>query len=253
MILVLLLLLALPLTASEAVPDSIPEIRDPLFEILVNFADGDSVGVWTGDELRQRVETTGRKSNMPMHFLKYIERVKLHPDNAPTREGYRAWRQWQIVITGKLTMPLPYSILGYNPGSMHISKELILTEWHLGGPTLYLPVEDGTRKVRCSDLKVFRIDEGFVGLDVDGWLDRLLGKLLDDTWNTGFLIGNAEGDRIILAQGYSKKMRPIFGEFDPKTDKVKVHGSPLARGLSTYVRKWSNPDEDGNIVWGVEF
>lgn len=253
MILILILLLALPLAAAEAVPDSIPEVRDPLFEIIFGFAEGDSTGMWTGDELRQRIEATGRESKMPIQFLESIERQKLHPSNAPSREGYKSYRQWRIVITGKLRMPLPYSILGYHPGTMHVSKELVLSEWHLGSPNLYIPNDEGTFKIKCEDLTVFRIDEGFVALDVDSWLDRLLGKLLDDTWSTGFMLGSAEGEKIVIAQGYSRGMRPIFGEFNPKTDKVLTHGRPLARGLSTYVRKWSNPDEVEMVVWGVEF
>ncbi len=109
-----------------------PEIRDPFFEFLLTMAWGDSVGLWTGEELRAHAAASGRESRFPLEDVVSVARVHLDEvGNAPPPgkyQGITARAVWTLVLKGKQDRPMPYSILGYHPGSLRIDGLLVLSE-----------------------------------------------------------------------------------------------------------------------------
>jgi hypothetical protein len=147
---------------------------------------------------------------------------------------------WTLVLNGKQDHPMPYSILGYHPGSLRVGGVLVLRE--LGPVDLYLTFEeDGERVSRLlTDVWIFPLEQGYVVLDADGFLDALLGAGLDDAWTLGFVIGREEGKLVGLGVSLGRKGRRIFGEFDFTSDKVLTHGRPPMSALSRASRRWLN-------------
>ena len=128
---------------------------------------------------------------------------------------------------------MPYSILGYHPGSLRVARVLELAELAPLAFSLELPADDdAVRHVQVDSCRVFALEGGHVLLDADGWLDALLGAGLDDSWTLGFVTARTEGELVGLAVSLGRDGRRIYGEFDFRADKVLAHGRPLANALS---------------------
>jgi hypothetical protein len=223
-----------------------PEVREPVFQFLLGIMAGDSLGVWEAPALQAYVRATGRPTRLPLAHVVRIERRAVVPPQE-SRDGVRVERIWHLILDAPLDLPMPYSILGYHPGTMRLAREIDLSEWRLGDLDLRIAGKDGSGELAVAGLTVLRLDTGWLILDVDGVLDRLLGKLLDDTWTAGVAVFRRDGCLTGLALGYNRKLRPIFGEFDFRADKVLAHDRPLTSGLSAYARRWTLPPGDGPV------
>jgi len=223
-----------------------PEIREPFFEFLIGMAERDSVGRWTGEELRTHAAASRRKSRFPLDEVVSLARVR--PDLKATwkYQGARIRAVWSIELTGKQDRPMPYSILGYHPGSLRIGRVLVLSE--LGPFDLEIRFEENDELTSrfITEVRMFPLEQGHIVLDADGFLDAMLGSGLDDAWTLGFVIGREDGKLVGLGVSLGRKGRHIFGEFDFSRDKVLVHGRPPMAALSRASRRWLNV-EAGNL------
>jgi len=241
----------------EPVADG-PEIRDPLFEFMVNLVEGDSLGVWSRDDILTYITASGRPSKLPVERLVSVSRNIVPLEEAERAFHFPARRALRLELKADLRLPLPYSILGYHPGTLHVSRVVETVEWDLLSATLRLSDEgDDPARIWAPSIKALGIKTGHVVLDVDGWIDRLLGKKLDDTWIEGFVVARVSGapdpqDNGIngLVLGRSRKNRPLSGAFDFRNDKVLPNGRPVARAIARYCRHWVAPAaEPGPEVW----
>jgi hypothetical protein len=233
--------MAVAVAAAAVAPDAAPEVRDPFFMFVFALVDSDSVGIWSGEELRRYVEHYGRPSRMPLDHVLRLERRPAAPEEAERLRGATVSRIWRLEFDQNLKLPMPYSILGYHPGSLFISRELVLGEWRLGTRRLAVSSGEGQDVREVQALSVFRLDRGWVVLDADAFLDKLLGKKLDDSWTMGFVLGRVDGERQGLGLAYSRKMRKLYGEIDFRQDEIRPWGRPLALALSRYSRPWTEP------------
>jgi len=209
-----------------------PEIREPLFAMVLSLAEADSLGRWTGQDVLDFAVATDRQTNLPLDNLVTFKRRRPRPVEKKAWPGMRVDAVWEITMTEDLDPSMPYSILGYHPGTMRITRRLRLAEAFFGQVSFEA---DGQRH-EVHDIRVFRVEEGSVALDVDGWLDFLLGKKLDDAAVLAFVSGRTGEQRVALAISVGREGRSIYGEFDLRRDKVLPHGRPLARGLSRSCR-----------------
>ncbi|MFH2050999.1 MAG: hypothetical protein ABIK96_00890 [bacterium] len=227
--------------AREA-PAAGTEIREPFFEFLLAMADGDSLGSWTGEDVRRFAGERGRASKFPLSDLLLVERVR-----PPSFRGGGAQRPvavWTLELAAPLDKPMPYDILGYHPGSLRVSRRLVLEEVRFGSQRL--DFEDGRqqRSVALRDVRLFAITEGKVLLDADGFVDALLGAALDDAWTLGFATAWEGESRLGLGVSLGRKGRRIFGEFDFVNDKVLPNGREEASALSSFCRRWLERERD---------
>jgi len=227
-----------------------PEIREPFFKFLIRMAEQDSVGLWSGEELRAQAAASGRGSRFPLEEV--VSLARAHPGVGPNSPSARKYSGttvravWTLVLNGNQDHPMPYSILGYHPGSLRIGGVLVLSE--LGPMDLAITYEEDGEWVNqlMAQVRIFPLEKGHVVLDADGFLDALLGSSLDDAWTLGFVIGREERKLIGLGVSLGRKGRHIFGEFDFFQDKVLVHGRPPMSALSRASRRWLNV-ESGNL------
>ncbi|NTV04296.1 hypothetical protein HGA89_05205 [bacterium] len=152
-------------------------------------------------------------------------------------------------LDADLARPLPYSILGYHPGTLHVSRVLEALEWVLPGTSVRVDGPDGP-ELRVGAMHALRLEAGHVILDADGLVDRLLGKKLDDTWTEAFVLARVEGAADPrenglngVALGRARNGRPLSGAFDFRRDEVLPNGRPAARALSGLCRPVVAPYE----------
>jgi hypothetical protein len=233
-------------TDGAAVPG---EFRDPFYGFLVGIAESDSLGSWTRDELLARFALPERSSRLPLERIVQLERQPNPEASELRRAGRRPQRIWRIALDGRLDYPMPYHILGHSLGSLDISRELVFSEWWLGDCTVYAPENGTVAGVPVESLTAFRIEEGWIVMDVDALVDRLLGRRLDDCWTQGFAICRSGGRIHGLAVSCNRDLKPICGEIDFATNEIIPRGRPLARGVAVYVRPWLLPGETDPRAW----
>ena len=220
-----------------------PEIHDPFFEFVIGVVEGDSLGCWSGVELLARMEASGRESRLPVERVAALERrVDLDdPDG----------RRLRLELHEPLAVSVPWSLLGYHPGSLHISRVIEGREIRLESVPLHIR---GSGSRRARTIHVFVLDSGHLVLDVDGVVDRLLGDRLDDTWFTAFVIARvpplgSEDDLHGLGLGLSRKNRFLVGSFDLRHDEIAPNGLPVPSALARYCRRTLNLPEDRAWTW----
>lgn len=237
-----IVLVLLSLLSAGAVRSSpTTEIKEPLFELLLRLAEHDSLGCWSPEEIEAGL------SRLPMRQIVRVSRLR--PDAAAQLHGFAGGRVqaiWQLELTSAHDGPMPYSILGYHPGSLRISRLIELTE--LAPTDLDLRYnESGTVVHRTvTDVRIFALTKGSIVLDADGWLDALLGSGLDDSWTLGFVTGRENGRLIGLGISTTRDGGSVYGEFDFAADKILSAGRPLIGALSRASRQWLNTS-DANL------
>ena len=221
-----------------------PEIRDPFFEFVIERIEGDSLGVWSREQLIDHIEASGRPSKLPIDRVIRFVREEIVEQETALLGHVSTARLISLELDADLSLPLPYSILGYHPGTLHVSRILQAQEHYLSGVILRVFTDDDWYKSWVPGVFCLTLEDGHVILDVDGWVDRLLGKKLDDTWLEAFVLARIEDSRDPsddglngLALGRSRKDRPLSGSFDFRTDKVLPNGRPIARALARYCRQ----------------
>jgi len=232
-------------TGHFRLPDSSPglgeQIPEPFFAFFLALTEGDSLGSWSGADIAAFAARMDRESRLPLGRLEIVERRVALPSEREERGGVCVKRIWRVVFAEPIEEPIPYSILGYHPGKFMLSRELVLSEWHLGDRELVLTVDGKQHRYRADGVTVLRVDEGHIVMDIDGWLDRLLGSVLDDAWMDGVVAARVGGRLIGIGVSVGRKGRRIFGEFDFQDDVVLDHGRPPAKAISRYSRKWVRP------------
>ncbi len=231
-------------------------IVDPFFRWCLQLVADDSLGHWSGREVRRRLRRLPGRTRLPLRHLAGITREAVPPAEAPAPAVRRRWR---LEMRDDLRVPMPYSLFGYHPGRLDVSRELVLSEWDLDGAVLRWRDRDGRTGEADADLvRGLRVESGHVILDVDGWLDRLLGGKLDDTWTEALaLVHVVRGEPpetagwTAVALGRTPSGKPMLGGFDFYRDRALDRGRPIHHALSRLVRPWIAPYElgPGSSAW----
>ncbi len=232
-----------------APPDS-AEIREPLFDFVLNMMAADSLGIWLAGDIDRHLQSLGRESLLPLDRLVSLERRAAPADRALRLRGLISERIWILTLDGEHDFPMPYSILGYHPGSLVVSEVIEVSEWRLGDLDLVAGEGDDRARYFMADTVVLRLESGHIVLDVDAWLDELLGKGLDDTWTTGFAVARCDDGWVGLGLGRGRRGRRLYGAFDFASDKVKPHGDDREKALVRVCRPFTRiPADSPSRPW----
>lgn len=237
--------LAAPLRAESdglpAVFPAIAEVREPVFSILIGLVSHDCYGTLTRARLEEEISRTGRKSHLPWREVREVVRTSVEPGRTA---------EVSVIFERDVDLPVPYSLLGYHPGSFTASDTCLFREWILGPVTLRHPYEERGqtryRDVVLEDVHAFGVGRGKVAIDFDGWLDRLLGGSLDDTEVRGLLLFRWDGRWVGVATGYNKDHSGRSGGFDfakdeilfPGPDEVKTIGRTMRSRMESWMPHW---------------
>ena len=208
---------------------TVPDVRDPVFAILLGLIEEDGCGTISAEDLYREVRRSDRDTNIPIRHLREVRRTPL--------EGHpRA----EVVLVSKqdISLPVPYRILMYRPGQVRTTRVLVLDEWELGTVSLTGSTRaDGSRmRVVLEDVRVWGIRKGKVELDVDGWLDKLMGSKLDDTRMIGFALFRYGGQLLGMAVGYNDDGKGRSGTFSFRSDKILFPNPPPLKLVGAHLR-----------------
>jgi hypothetical protein len=193
----------LPDTLSFAEP-----VRDPVFSILIALVEEDRFGAVSGERLEEEIGRSGRDTPLPVRRLVEVRRERVEAADA------------RVVMEARerVVFHAPYKVLVYRPGRIRGSARTGFLEWGLGD-LLLDGAEPGTL-IRLEDVRVWALVEGTLELDVDGWVDRIMGGKLDDTRVSGFALFREKGEWMGVALGHNKDGRRRSGLFRFRDDKV---------------------------------
>lgn len=218
-----------------------PAIREPFFEFLMTVAEIDSLGTWTTRDLAGYLDEAGRESRFPLDEVLTVSRQRPESGRKFRYRGAEVRAVWRLQLTGDLDKSMPYSILGYHPGSLRIGEVLVFAELAPQDLNLSWIHDDEEARLAVTDFRVFALEEGHVLLDADGWLDALLGSGLDDAWIVGFVTAQEKERLIGLGVSLGRDGRRIYGEFDFSRDVILPNGRPGAAAMSRASRTWLDP------------
>ncbi len=204
------------------------DVTDPVFGYLVGLLDRNIHGIIAGDHFEKAVEQSGRPSRIPHKLIREVRRA---PGVRPTSGWIRA------SFTERLKVPVPYSILGYHPGSLISSQDVTFVEWQI--PRAFIPnpfCEDRTT-LEVENLTLWGIVAGEIILDIDGWLDALMGGKLDDTYIVGLAFFRFDGNRYAMALGLNEDGRGRSGALDVRTDKIRFPSTCELKAIGRELRR----------------
>ncbi len=231
-----------------AVPPLAEDVTDPVFAYVVGLLDRGEYGSIAQQHFARAVAASGRKSRIPHQVIRGVWR-------APGLQADAGWVRMEF--TDRVNVPVPYNILGYHPGSLLSSPVVTLEEWRLGRTLVpNAAVKDGP-PLELEDVTLWGIVDGQVWIDIDGWVDALLGGKLDDTYVVGVALFRFRGERLAIALGFNREGQGHSGVLDVRADKIrfpsplelKVIASDLrSRVLQRLARRgiaaWVVPGED---------
>jgi hypothetical protein len=109
----------------------------------------------------------------------------------------------QIAFNSSVKIPIPFAFLGYHPGSIFASEEVLFTETRpLRSYYLTPQIPD-----MADAVYVMRLSRGAVLVDVDSWLEWLLPSLIQDTIVDIICIFHNETNVVLPARGHGPQHR----------------------------------------------
>jgi hypothetical protein len=173
------------------------EVRDTFFAWLVGVVDaGRDVSI---DNAGLRSVLTEFRPTIALPF----DRISEVRHAAPRRD---ARGSLDIEFDGDIDVPVPFSLLWYHPGSLRSTREVRFEERRFAS----LPTTNGPAEPVYS----FRLVEGSMTIDVDAWLDALLGRIVDDLTIRLVAIAHWRGSWRCILGGTGREDRRIIAAFD---------------------------------------
>jgi len=218
-----------------------PIVKEPVFAMLVGLVDTDSYGTLTREHIVRDLRRRKLTSKLPYQWVRSVTRESEDPGNTATVT---------VVFDHKMDLPVPYSLLGYHPGSFIASDSCVFREWRLGDITLQHPYQEKGkwlyRPIRIENVHAYGLATGGISIDFDAWLDRLLGGALDDTDVVGLVLFKYNGVWTGMATGYSKGKSGRSGAFNfekdeimfPGPDEMKTIGRTLRGKMEEWLLTW---------------
>jgi hypothetical protein len=230
-LLLLILLIPACIFSEGRLPGSeiiLPEedVKDRFFAYMIGLAEADAYGNLTADDFSNALREFAGETRVPFELITSIERRR------PERGGPTLV---SISFLEKLKTPVPYSILGYHPGSVVADTTVRLYEYYLPVKSIWVSRDVN---IRLTQVHVFAIYEGYVVVDIDAWVDKLLGGHLDDTWLTVLALFKYEGVWHGLAAGYGPSGEGRSGVFNFQTNEILFPTPERFRTLGPHFRNF---------------
>lgn len=200
------------------------DVKDGVFGYLVSLLDSGTYGHVSGAQITEVMKRSGRTSKIPYETIGEIRRAPA----GPTGEGWV-----RVTFTEPLDVAVPYSILGYHPGSLNSSPRVTVHEWRASRSVISDPAGEMTSGVEVTDLTLWAIVEGRVVIDIDKLVDKLLGGSLDDTYVVGLAFFRYHGKAYAIALGYNGEGQPRSGALEMAEDEILF---PTPRELKATAR-----------------
>ena len=221
-------------TVAVGLPDTLEPaagVRDPVFAILAGLVSTGCYGTMTEERLERELHRLGTKTNLPYRSVVAVTRL-------PVQAGYTS--RVTVSFDGPLDLPVPYSILGYHPGSFTASEVCNFREWEFPGMQLVETSGTGkdsrTRTIQLEEVHLFALETGEIWIDIDALIDKLLGGAIDDTRVTALVLCKYKGEWLGIATGYGRDQEGRSGILSLKEDKILFPTPDELKGVGRQLR-----------------
>lgn len=202
------------------------EVKDRFYSYLVGLIKADTCGVLASNDMERVLEGYEGKTQIPFELIREIRRACSPEDGR---------RKVEISFNGILRAPVPYSILGYHPGSVTASEVVKFYEWDIPRKRLRW---SRYQAIELTNIYIFGIYEGWAIVDIDAWIDKLLGGLLDDTRIVVLALFKYKGEWHGLAAGYDPSGDGRSGIFNFSRNKILFPTPRELQILGPYFRNY---------------
>lgn len=206
-------------------------VRDPVFAILAGLVTRGCYGTLTGERLETELRRIGTKSMLPYESVVRVNRT-------PVREDYTA--SVTVEFERPIDLPVPYSILGYHPGSFSASQFCEFREWQFPSLQFVETVGSGkearTRTLEVQNVHLFALSSGEVWIDIDVLVDKMLGGAIDDTRVTTLVLCQHQGEWLGVATGYGRRGEGRSGVLSLRENKILFPTPDALKGLGRRMR-----------------
>lgn len=202
------------------------QVKDRFYGYLIGLIQADTCGVLLANQIEDVLDGYQGKTSIPFELINEIRRSCSVGGGA---------REVSISFHGNLKAPVPYSILGYHPGSLIASPTVKLYEWDIPRRTLRWSRYEA---IELTDIYLFGIYDGWAVVDIAGWIDKLLGGLLDDTRIVVLALFKYKGEWHGLAAGYDASGDGRSGIFNFSRNKILFPTPRELRILGPYFRNY---------------
>jgi hypothetical protein len=202
------------------------QVKDRFFAYLIGLIEVDTCGVLDARQLESVLKDFRGSTAIPFETIVDIQRECSSPAGP---------RTVSITFTEDLKTPVPYSILGYHPGSVKASCVVRFLEWNIPMQTLRSRRDE---PIELTQIHVFGLYEGWAVIDIDAWLDKILGGMLDDTRIVALALFKYAGDWHGLAAGYGPSGEGRSGIFNFSQNRILFPTPPELRFLGPYFRNY---------------
>ncbi len=181
------------------------EVKDSFFAYVLGIIKAD-IDVELDAAAMREVLTEFRTSlDLPFDLIARVSQRRASEPDA---------RIVEIGFAGPVTIPIPFSILGYHPGSVRASETVRFHETRSTYP-------DG-RQGATADAPVFRlaVESGALLIDMDQWLDDLFGDYVDDLPVQNMVLFTWKGEWMGLLQGLGYKGQSLRAFFNFRRNRI---------------------------------
>ena len=226
---VTLLMLALPVAVGQRTPARDPlsvaappgEVADPFIAMVIGLLAHDAFVAMDGDTLRRLFPQLADIADIPFQSLRSFSRAPLAGSTL---------RRFEVRFGEDLEIPLPINILGYRPGRVRLARTIAGDQRVLRRLTLAHP--ENERLAVIGPVYVVDLPQGGMEIDLDWWLDLLLGRDFGDLDARLVLIFRYRGIWFGVLGGYANDGRVLSWTFELKHSYFLVRPPAMLRGLA---------------------
>ena len=197
------------------------QVADPFIAMVIGLLVHDAFVCLGGDTLRHLFPQLADAADIPFESLHSFSRVPLEQT---------AVRRFQVNFAGDLEVPLPIRILGYHPGRVRLAKTITGDQRVIR--RIPLPHPDPSQSSAIGPVYVVEFEPGDIQVDLDWWLDLLLGRNFGDLDARLVLIFRYRRIWFGVLGGYGNDGRVLSWTFELKHSYFLVRPPPTLASLA---------------------
>ncbi len=194
------------------------EVKDSFFAYVIGIIRADIDVDMDGEGMREVLTEFKTALDLPFDLV-----ARVWQGVGDTADS----RALGLEFQGDARIPIPFSLLGYHPGSIRASRVVRFRELRFTYPDAR-----GTG----AEAPVYRLalDAGSLVIDMDTWIDDLLGDYVDDLPVRNLVFFTWRGEWTGLLQGLGYKGQPLRAFFNFRRNRIvfPVPADLDARGMA---------------------
>ena len=197
------------------------EVADPFLAMVVGLLHHDAETSIDGPSLRHLFPQLAEIADIPFQSIRRFSRAVVPGSDQ---------RVFEAVFTSDLEIPVPIEILGYHPGRVRLGQRIVGLQRVV--PKLSLIHPQRRAATIIGPIYVVDLRQGGMKIDLDWWLDLLLGRDFGDLDARLVLIFQFGRTWLGVLGGYGNDGRVLSWTVDLRRSAFLVNPPTVLRGLA---------------------